>query len=156
MPRCRATEWPSNVKCTSSTPCLSAHSPNAASAPFAPPLNRMQSLGFIKASLLVARVTCYSLPSPNPILPEKRPRRRRRDTLQRFLNLGATIEAFEVVGQRQQRLRAVLDVEQRGHCGHLERRAAEALDFEAELFQLGCASDQRVVLGHRNVDDHRN
>src|SRR5437773_2357843 len=39
--------WPSNVKWTSSTPCFAAHSPNAASAPFAPPLNRMQSSGFI-------------------------------------------------------------------------------------------------------------
>jgi hemoglobin len=39
--------WPSKVKFTSSTPWRSAHSPNAASAPGAPPLNRMQSDGFI-------------------------------------------------------------------------------------------------------------
>src|SRR5438552_3103045 len=43
--------WPSNVKLTSSTPWRSAHAPNAASAPGALPLNRMQSVGFIASEV---------------------------------------------------------------------------------------------------------
>src|SRR4029453_2347537 len=39
--------WPSNGKWTSSMPCRSAHAPNSASAPGAPPLNRMKSLFFM-------------------------------------------------------------------------------------------------------------
>ena len=49
-PRWRAILWPSNVKFTSSMPWRSAKAPNSASAPAAPPLNRMQSGAFIGES----------------------------------------------------------------------------------------------------------
>src|SRR5258705_8937497 len=42
--------WPSKVKFTSSMPWRSAQAPNSASAPGAPPLNRMASSRFMYAS----------------------------------------------------------------------------------------------------------
>src|SRR6185436_948034 len=45
-------------------PCRSAAAPKAASAPFAAPLNRMHSSGFIFASL-VLEVVCESVKNPD-------------------------------------------------------------------------------------------
>src|SRR5437763_3965454 len=53
-PRWRAILWPSKVKFTSSTPWRSAHAPNSASAPAAPPLNRIASSAFISAIIASA------------------------------------------------------------------------------------------------------
>src|SRR5687767_5506967 len=49
----RAGLWPSKEKFTSSTPKLSAHSPKAASAPWAPPLKRMTSSRRITGALFL-------------------------------------------------------------------------------------------------------
>src|SRR5919206_4457138 len=48
MPLVLESLCPSNVKLTSSIPCRSAAAPKQASAPFAAPLNRMQSSRFIR------------------------------------------------------------------------------------------------------------
>src|SRR5262245_11314920 len=55
--------WPSKVKFTSSTPWRSAQAPNAASAPGAPPLNKMQSEDVIVGSCyrVAQTATIYTL-----------------------------------------------------------------------------------------------
>src|SRR6185369_12500514 len=69
MPRERASEWPSKVKFTSSTPWRSAPAPNAASAPCAAPLKRTQS------SLLSFNDIASRPPSIRCNLPERIGRR---------------------------------------------------------------------------------
>ena len=82
-------------------------------------------------------------------------RRRRGDPLQRVLHLGAPVEAFEILGEREQRLRAVLRLEQRRHGGHVDRRVAEAPDFEAEALQLEGAGEQCLVRRRSDIEQDR-
>ena len=58
-----------------------------------------------------------------------------------ILHLRAAVESIEVVGERFQRLRAVLHLEQRRHGRHIDGVLAERVDLEPEPFELGGAAD---------------
>src|SRR5262249_30899761 len=76
---------------------------------------------------LYSRVTCCS----------------RRNALHRRLQVGATIESFEIVSQRQQSPGALADLDQRRYGGDLDRPSAEAFEFVAEPLELGRATNKR-------------
>ena len=82
-------------------------------------------------------------------------RRRRCNALQRVLHVRATIEALEIFGQREQRPRAVVRVEQRRHRVHSDRRVAERFELEPEPRELGRAAHERLVRRRRDVEHHR-
>jgi hypothetical protein len=69
----------------------------------------------------------------------------RRNALQRILHLGAPVQALEVLRQREQRFRAIFDLEERRYGGDLDRGAAEAFELEAESLELGRSVDQRLT-----------